>query len=63
MMIDNHITNKQFAEGLLRNELAKHYASICDCKEYRGEMYPCRAGEWLAGIISSKQIIEERGDK
>jgi hypothetical protein len=58
MIIKNHITNKQLARDILWVDLIKHNTGKCNCREQNGQVYPCRASEWLRGIVPSKHIVE-----
>lgn len=58
MIIKDHITNDQLAQDILRDLLVKHNTGKCDCSEQKGQVYPCTASQWLRGILTSKQILE-----
>jgi len=59
MIIQDHITNDQVALEVLRTKLVRHNSGQCECTEQGGYVYPCKASEWLRGIISSKQVLED----
>jgi len=63
MIINDHITNDKVAQEVLRTELIKHSAGQCECREQAGYVYPCKASEWLRGIVSSKQVLEDYYEK
>ena len=59
MLIKDHLTNDKLVQDILRIDLIKHNTGKCDCSEQKGIIYPCKASEWLRGILSSKQILED----
>ena len=59
MIIKDHVTDDKLVQDILRVDLVKHNTGECDCSEQNGQVYPCKAGQWLRGILTSKQVLED----
>lgn len=59
MIINDHITEYELAKEILKVDIVKHLTGRCECKEQEGQVYPCKANEWLRGAIPSHQIVED----
>ena len=46
---------KEQAESLLQDQINLHKTKKCNCTEKT----PCYAGQYLQGIISDKQVVED----
>lgn len=54
------LCDESIAENLLEDAIEEHNEGKCKCDLTESGYGLCYAGQWLEGVITSKQVVEEK---